>query len=130
MKKIIALFILLFLSASVFAATSMIYQNPSQTIAVTRNTPNFTLKLKSNPTTGYSWSLLKYDNKVITPVTHSFQRPTQMMIGAGGYELWQFRVQDAAFANTQHTAIVMAYVRPWEKNVVPKKVIFNVKLSG
>ena len=58
--------------------------NPSSTLV--------TLKLKSNPTTGYSWFLVKYNESIMSPISHKYYAPTSQLVGAPGYEVWQFRV--------------------------------------
>jgi inhibitor of cysteine peptidase len=107
-----------------------VYTVDKQHIMVSANQPEFILKLKSNPTTGYSWFLREYDSAIITPVKHEFLPPTQMLIGASGFELWTFKVKAAGFTVPQQTTIRMIYARPWQANDGATQSIFIVSTSG
>ena len=52
-----------------------------------------TIELKSNPTTGYVWSIdNKIKPKVIQELSHEFVKnnKTMNMVGAGGFDHWKF----------------------------------------
>ncbi len=52
-----------------------------------------TIELKSNPTTGYVWSIdNKIKPKVIQELNHEFVKnnKTTDMVGAGGFDHWKF----------------------------------------
>ena len=52
-----------------------------------------TIELKSNPTTGYVWSIdNKIKPKVIQELNHEFVKnnKTTDMVGAGGFDYWKF----------------------------------------
>ncbi|MDP8215094.1 MAG: protease inhibitor I42 family protein [Candidatus Euphemobacter frigidus] len=77
----------------------------------------FTIILKSNPTTGYSWRFAAPpDEKIITLVNSTFQPPQTQLKGAGGEQLWTFRA-----VGEGKTTISLEYVRPWEKGKPPIK---------
>ncbi len=77
----------------------------------------FTVVLDSNPTTGYSWQLAgKPDEAILKLLGSKFQPPKTQRRGAGGREFWTFKAVGAG-----STAIVMKYVRPWEKDKPPAK---------
>jgi inhibitor of cysteine peptidase len=103
-----------------------IYTEDKQNILVTTNQPVFTIKLKSNPTTGFSWFLREYDNSLITPVKHSYQAPTQQLVGAAGFELWTFKVKPAGFVVPQQTTIRLIYARPWQSADSATQIVFRV----
>ena len=111
-------------SAMIFASTTEkavdapenIYDEDKQNIIVNIKHPEFILKLKSNPTTGYSWYLREYDANLISPIKHAFQQPVKELIGASGFESWTFRVKPAGFTVPQQTTIRMVYARPWQGN--------------
>ena len=71
------------------------FSNTSLATVVYPNSPEFSLKLKSNPTTGFSWYLLHYDDNLMEPMSHRYYAPqkTKGSVGAGGYEVWVFRVK-------------------------------------
>lgn len=108
MKQIITLLILIM---SLFS-TTLYAKNASQPITVTAKNPVFTLQLPSNPTTGYSWQLQKYNANLITPINHGFQKARTNLMGAPGVELWTFKAKPAFFIKGK-TTIHMIYVRPW-----------------
>lgn len=108
-----------------------VYSEDKLNIAVTSKQPQFVIKLKSNPTTGYSWFLREYDANLIVPLKHSFeQATTNNLIGAPGYEVWTFSVKPSAFTVPQQTAIRMVYARPWQANEGATQLIFRVTIAG
>ncbi len=96
-------------------------------VQVTSAQPQFTLKMRSNPTTGYSWYLRDYDATMIAPVKHVFEAPTnKKLMGAPGFELWTFRVKPSGFTVPQQTLIRFIYSRPWQMNDGSAQVVFQV----
>jgi len=95
-------------------------------VTVSSNQPEFVLKLKSNPTTGYSWSLREYNANVVTLVKHVFKAPVKGLIGAPGFDYWTFRVKPAGFITPQSFTIHMVYARPWESKDSGTEVVFRV----
>jgi inhibitor of cysteine peptidase len=96
-----------------FSADQNDFNTPDKTIMVGKNSPIFTIKLKSNPTTGYQWFLTQYDNNLIEPISHNYYAPDSKLVGAGGYEIWTFKVKNAGFAVPQVINVQMAYTRSW-----------------
>ena len=135
-KKIQTVLMLLcvFLSALIVVAkaeTSSIaekytYTEDKQNIIVTADHPEFSLKLKSNPTTGYAWLLREYDANLIVPVKHHFQKPSQTLMGAPGFELWTFKVKPEGFIVPQQTTIRLLYARPWQGADNATQLVFRV----
>ncbi|OGT27155.1 MAG: hypothetical protein A3I77_00535 [Gammaproteobacteria bacterium RIFCSPLOWO2_02_FULL_42_14] len=75
---------------------------------------DFVIALAANPTTGYSWFLQSFDDKLIVPVHQKFIHPeNKKLMGAGGLSVWTFRIQQTAFIVPQTTNIEMVYKRPW-----------------
>lgn len=71
----------------------------------------FFLKLKENPSTGYSWDLSLSDglNK-LSDTYHPFESlENNFVVGAGGFHLW--KIEAVAKGDQQIKAI---YKRPWE----------------
>jgi|SRR5579862_7396779 len=107
------------------------YSEDKLNISVDAMHPEFTIKLKSNPTTGYSWFLREYDANLLTPLKHKFAKPSQKLIGAPGYELWTFHVKPSGFIVPQLTTIRMVYTRPWQGMESSTQLVFRVStLSG
>jgi len=103
---------------------AMEYTQPEKPIETTTGHP-FTIKLESNPTTGFGWQLAQsLDGKVVSLVTNTYiQRKAEpRMVGVGGHEYWTFKT-----VGQGQTQIAMKYVRSWEKGVPPNKThVFNV----
>ena len=80
------------------------------------------VRLPSNPSTGYSWSFVETPSHVLKlegPSTYEADSRAEAvgMVGAGGTEIWTFRVEGAG---TQE--LRFEYRRPWEANTVPSDV--------
>jgi inhibitor of cysteine peptidase len=104
-----------------------IYTENNTAIGVSASQPEFIIKLKSNPTTGYSWFLRDYNSALVESISHEFQAPTdKKLMGAPGYELWKFKVKPAAFTVPQQTTIKLVYARPWESGESSTQQIFKI----
>lgn len=90
-------------------------QNKTQSQAVTTEHPVATFKLKSNPSTGFTWYIKNYPQKLVSIKSHKMKRPSQSehRVGAPGYEVWQFKVKQAAFKAPHVIPIELMYARPW-----------------
>ena len=72
---------------------------------------SLTVVLPSNPSTGYSWSLLKNPNQaIIKKVSQVMEGPKEPIPGAGGEEHWKFQALVPG-----ETRLVLVYKRAWEK---------------
>ncbi|HSW68604.1 MAG TPA: protease inhibitor I42 family protein [Gammaproteobacteria bacterium] len=126
---------ILVLCASVAMAAEKIesvtvYTEDKPAVMVQAKQPEFSIKLASNPTTGYSWYLRADDVNLVQPVKHVFQAPeNKKLIGAPGYEIWTFRVKPSGFVVPTQTAIRFVYARPWEMNSQARQVVFQVTTS-
>lgn len=107
-----------------------VYSEDKSNIAVTSKQPEFVIKLKSNPSTGYSWYLREYDSNLIVPVKHSYEQATSELIGAPGYELWTFKVKPAGFVVPQQTVMRMVYARPWQGSDSSTQLVFRITTAG
>jgi inhibitor of cysteine peptidase len=98
-----------------------IYDDPHIPIMV-KLRESFTISLKSNPSTGYSWTA-EYDSSAIElPHEKKFMRQSNF-IGAGGAELFTFCTKKKG-----KTTVKMKYQRPWEKMPVETKE-FNIQID-
>lgn len=97
----------------------------SQQIVVSADKPEFTIRLQANPTTGYNWSVKRYNTRLLTLVKNEFIPPASNCIGAGGVETWVFKTNSTAFIRPTTTIIKMEYARSWEKQG-GKKITFIV----
>lgn len=107
-----------------------IYTEEKPNISVDAKHPEFTLKVKSNPTTGYSWFLREYDSNLMVPVKHSFELADRKLMGAPGYELWTFRIKPIGFVVPQQTVIRLVYARPWQGSDTSTQLVFRVSTQA
>jgi predicted secreted protein len=121
MKKLYVLIICLccLCASSIYAANVTANKSNEDANVITATNPTYTLKLASNPTTGYSWLITYYDQKVLVLKKHQYVATNKMkngkaFIGAGGYEVWQFEATAEALKTPQTTSVKLAYVRSWE----------------
>ena len=117
----------IFFNTTIFAAEKpAVYTEDKLGVTVTAEQPQFIIKLKSNPTTGYSWFLRKYDEKLLKPVKQNFIPGDKKLIGAPGYQEWIFTVKQDAFVVPQQTIIHFVYARPWAPKEQANELIFKV----
>ncbi|HLP59103.1 MAG TPA: protease inhibitor I42 family protein [Candidatus Deferrimicrobium sp.] len=100
----------------------MMPDTEESTITVT-GAGEFSLRIKSNPTTGYSWAVQKIADeglvkfKRVKTEEPADRDPSQKpLLGASTYELITFEA-----LNPGKTEIQLKYRRPWEKDVAPIK---------
>jgi inhibitor of cysteine peptidase len=129
MQKLLFTLITLFLFSLAWFAYAQnipVYQDTKQTISVFSKRPQFIIKLKSNPTTGYSWFLEPYNTSAIKLLKRQFIPAKQKLIGAGGFEQWTFQLHPSAFIAPQSLIISLVYKRPWEKAENPLTLHFKI----
>ncbi len=92
---------------------------------VVKNTV-FEIKLKSNPTTGYSWKWIKNKDSRIDSIHSAYLQNASSpgMTGVGGYETCKFKGNERGI-----DTLTFEYCRPWDpKSVVEtKKIIVLIK---
>jgi predicted secreted protein len=77
----------------------------------------FAVKLDSNRTTGFSWSITQApDAAVVRPLSDDYIPPAVARPGAGGQQCFTFAAVGAG-----RTAIQLSYFRPFEANVPPAR---------
>lgn len=107
-----------------------VYDEKNTAISVSATQPYFMIQLKSNPTTGFSWTMDKLDDKFITLSKHVYLPNKTDLVGSGGVDVWAFTVKPAAFTAGQKLKLTFTYQRPWEKDVsTAKSVVFTVSAS-
>lgn len=121
--------VILFMTTNVLAKTddSITYTEDKNSVTIVSDIPEFTIRLKSNPSTGYSWFLQKYNNDLIQPVRHTYEPAAdKKLVGAPGSEVWVFRMKPAAFTVPQETNMHFVYVRPWDVKDQPQALEFHI----
>ena len=86
-------------------------ENPNAMSEFTVNIGDkITVKLCSNPTTGYQWEYEMIGPELLMEEDHDFEEPEdEGMVGAAGKEVWTFEAIE-----TGTTEIHMEYSRPFE----------------
>jgi inhibitor of cysteine peptidase len=114
LSKIILLLSLTFTNFIVLAESSANnLSDPNKAIQVSQKDSQFNITLAANPTTGYVWLLEKYDPNFVTVVKHVFQAPDTKLVGAGGVDVWTFKLTPVAFSAPHILKIKLLYARPW-----------------
>jgi inhibitor of cysteine peptidase len=84
-----------------------------------------TLTLESNPTTGYSWQVVKIDNAILVQdgdPEYKQSSGSAGLVGAGGTETFHFKA-----VGTGAAALELGYMRPWES--VPPIETFSLTVQ-
>jgi predicted secreted protein len=109
------LFAMIF-SFSVAAAETQDLTDLAKPLNISPEQNAFTLKLKSNRTTGYEWVIKDYDPQLLTLISHHYEvtNKDKQLVGAPGIEEWTFRINPNARIAPRMTQISLVYARPWE----------------
>ena len=130
MHKIWLLIALIMLIPSSFAESNQnlkIYTEDTPNILVNVQQPQFIIKLKSNPSTGYSWFLREHDDALVQPIKHQFEKnPQASLMGAPGYEIWTFKIKPQGFAVPQQSTLRFVYARPNQGSDGSSQLVFHI----
>jgi predicted secreted protein len=107
-------------TSSINAAPLMI-TDLSKPVVLSSSQTEISISLPSNATTGFSWFVVAGKmGKFLTPVSHTYQAPDSKLAGAGGMEIFTFKIDPAAFVVPTKIRVHFSYQKPWEK-VIGKK---------
>jgi inhibitor of cysteine peptidase len=82
------------------------------------------VRLPSNPSTGYTWKVCCGTRTLLVVVSRTYLPPNDdQLLGASGKAVLRFRAVKAG-----KTALRLAYVRSWEKGVVPART-FTLRVT-
>lgn len=76
------------------------------------------IRLNSNSTTGYRWSLKPVPTPVLTSLGEPSYAPAGGAIGGGGVETWSFQASGSG-----QQELRFEYRRPWERDVAPVRAL-------
>lgn len=76
------------------------------------------LKLQSNPSTGYRWSLAESETPVLVSLGKPSYQARAALPGSGGVETWTLRA-----AKIGSERLKFEYRRPWETQLPPAKTL-------
>ncbi len=103
----------------------MTYANDNLTLDVNVSSPNFEVTLPANPTTGFQWSVVHYNTKLLTLSNSSYERPKTKLIGASGQMHFIFTLQKGKNYPAS-TDILFKYERSWEPSSATMR---NIKVN-
>jgi inhibitor of cysteine peptidase len=107
-----------FVSCGSAAAPRTITEADANRVVVLAVGQELVLKLPSNPSTGYGWSLAEGGTPVLASLGKPSYHASGTLPGSGGVELWTLR---ATKIGSQ--ILKFEYRRPWEKTVPPAKTL-------
>lgn len=108
-----------------FGFSMMTYANDNLTLNVNVNQSSFEVTLPANPTTGFQWSVVHFDENLLTLASSNYERPNTKLIGAGGQMHFIFKLEKGK-NYPERTELVFKYARSWEPESATKKnVIVN-----
>lgn len=80
---------------------------------VDANASSFVVTLPANPTTGFQWSVVRFDKNLLKLTSSTFEKPKTNLIGAGGQMYFTFSLQKGK-SYPVSTKIQFKYARSWE----------------
>nr|WP_238584424.1 protease inhibitor I42 family protein [Legionella gratiana] len=99
--------------------------NDNPTLDVNVSSPSFEVTLPANPTTGFKWSIIHFDKKLLTLSNSFYERPKTNLMGAGGQMHFIFTLQKGK-NYPANTNILLKYERSWEPS---SATIKNIKVN-
>lgn len=95
-----------------------------KTINVSTTQSTFTVKLPANPTTGFQWSLIRYDRQLFQ-MKQQYEASNTRRIGAGGMMRFDFQLRTGQLY-PQQTVMLFQYARSWDiKHGMKTKMIIH-----
>lgn len=94
---------------------------------VSTNQKSFVINLAANPTTGFQWSVVKFDKNLFTLSNSQYLKSNTKLIGAGGQMRYTFNLNQGQQYPSK-TQVLFKYARSWEpKTGVLKRVNVHFK---
>lgn len=75
------------------------------------------ISLEGNPTTGYNWELVEFDETILRQVGEPEYKSDSMLIGSGGVITYTLEALESGKTNVK-----LIYHRGWETDVPPLEV--------
>ena len=85
------------------------------TLEVDKKSQVFVVSLPANPTTGFEWTLINYDKKLLHPLMKHYSSKKTKLIGSGGDMTFSFGLNKGK-TYPATTKLVFCYERSWEKS--------------
>lgn len=114
------------LSGLLLGVSVIAHANDNEVIMnVSVKVPSFIVDLPANPTTGFQWSVVQYDKKLLILSANHYQATNTSLIGGGGEMHFIFSLQTGK-KFPESTEIKFKYSRYWEPaSAIMKKVTIN-----
>lgn len=131
MKKLLIAAMAMAVSLSALSCRSSKKTADSSDLSLKTSKDTVIVSLKSNMTTGYSWTYTNPDSTSIKEISSEYveYNHDQQMMGAGGVQIFKFKL-----LKTCDLKIVFIYSRPWESmtgaNENDKKTIRIINKDG
>ena len=101
----------LYLSLGLHSLPTLAYQTSK--INVDGKYNQFSITLPANPTTGFEWTVKKYDKTLLQIKAQDYKASPTQRLGAGGGMIFSFsRVKTTIYPKS--TIILFRYARSWE----------------
>lgn len=86
---------------------------------------NHSIRLLSNPTTGYSWRFTAYPQFMVnTLISHEYQKPQSNMVGTQGMEIFTFKAEKPG-----KTTYVFEYGKLWDPASYTNAQTFSIEVT-
>lgn len=108
--------------ALLFSALVTANAAETMTINVDPNQSQFRVTLPSNPTTGFQWTVKKYDQSFLQLIASQYLAPKTKLIGAGGQMQFTFELIPGK-THSSSTEMLFKYERSWEPNTGTMKTV-------
>lgn len=117
-----------FLVAGLLVATLCCADEGTELKKLYMSNNQFVISLPANPTTGYMWSIVYYDQSRFNLIRSEYMTPTKTKrIGAGGKMIYEFQVRNEGVFPFS-SKIKFRYARPWDKSSgVDKTAVITVR---
>jgi inhibitor of cysteine peptidase len=95
------------------------------TIDIKPDASQFTITVPANPTTGFLWTVTKYEKNIFQQSHSSYIAPNTKRIGAGGKMVFTFTCRKGKKL-PHSTRVLLRYARPWDKTTASvTKIVVN-----
>ena len=85
------------------------------TIRVSEKNPEFSIRVKSNSTTGFQWRVKQIDDNVLEFIGKKYIKSRSKLIGSGGETVMKFKLKKAS-RYPASTALMLFYSQQWNPN--------------
>jgi inhibitor of cysteine peptidase len=119
---VLVLFMISMISGCSSKESIIAYTETSQVIKV-KVGQEFTIALKSNPTTGYDWEYISVFYQWIQSLGKTYEADNTGLIGSGGTDKFTFKAKVKGTAT-----LVFSYKRSWETTAADQKT-FTVEVN-